>query len=97
MRYFFVVSSEHLTYSRRISSPKEVHEALVDPSTGRKFASVTEINEVGHLVSVLFVYKHTAGTYSVCWNLQIPQRIPDKLGRLFYKILASITDRPAKL
>ncbi|EKM76093.1 hypothetical protein AGABI1DRAFT_131612 [Agaricus bisporus var. burnettii JB137-S8] len=56
--------------------PKEVHEALVDPSSGRKFASVTEINEVGHL---------------------IPQRIPDKLGCLFYKILASITDRSAKL
>ncbi|KDQ62330.1 hypothetical protein JAAARDRAFT_149140 [Jaapia argillacea MUCL 33604] len=30
--------------------PREVHEAVVDPSSGRRFASITRIPKVGHLV-----------------------------------------------
>lgn len=35
--------------------PGEVQDALVDPKSGRKFASVTRLKNVGHLVGVLLV------------------------------------------
>ncbi|KAK0191651.1 hypothetical protein F5146DRAFT_1103580 [Armillaria mellea] len=34
--------------------PKRVHEAIVDPSSGRRFASITTIPESGHLVSSIY-------------------------------------------
>lgn len=33
--------------------PREVQDALVDPKSGRKFASVTRLKNIGHLVSFL--------------------------------------------
>lgn len=33
--------------------PRSVHDALVDPQSGRQFASVTRIKGSGHLVSIL--------------------------------------------
>lgn len=35
-------------------SPKFVHQALINPSSGRHFASITTINNVGHLVGFPF-------------------------------------------
>lgn len=34
--------------------PKRVHEAIVDPSSGRRFTSITMIPESGHLVSTKY-------------------------------------------
>jgi hypothetical protein len=89
---FSPFSLKRFTYSSRITRPREAHEALLNPSSGRKFASVTEIRGVGHLVS-----GGASSTIYYLLGLQIPQRIPDELGRLFYKILASFVNRSANL
>ena len=78
--------------------PREVHAAIVDPRSKRRFASVTWVDGVGHLVRLTFPYYLHLGkkkllyrlltyfTYS--YNLQVPQEVPDKLAGIIFKILA---------
>ena len=44
-------------YSSKLtpSSSREVHDAITDPKSGRRFASITRIQRCGHLVSITSV------------------------------------------
>lgn len=64
--------------------PREVQDALVDPKSGRKFASVTRLKNIGHLVSFLEGYE---GALVADLPLQIPQQAPDVLGHVIFNIL----------
>jgi hypothetical protein len=46
--------SDFIYLFERFPRPKRVQQALVDPRTGRSFASITTIEESGHMVSVTF-------------------------------------------
>jgi hypothetical protein len=69
------------------SSPKYVHQALVNPSSGRQFASITTINSVGHLVRLMPTFR-----FIDCWTenpwFQIPQERPKELALHLLKILS---------
>lgn len=56
-----------------IFRPKRTQEALLDPKSGRKFASTTVIKESGHLVRVPFTFPFEGALASVLYLL-VPQR-----------------------
>lgn len=77
------------------SSPKYVHQALVNPSSGRQFASITTINSVGHLVRLIPTFRLTECSTENPW-FQIPQERPKELAFHLLKILSGTSPTSPK-
>lgn len=69
-------------------SPARVQEALLDPRSGRQYASVAKLEGVGHLVRLSLFFSVIA---LQGFTLQIPQEAPDELGSALYQALTANT------
>lgn len=77
-----------------VSRPARIHAALTDHASGRRYASVTKIEEAGHLVrAITLTFLLSRFSHDV---RQIPQEVPDQLGDVLHDILAMESRRPAK-
>lgn len=66
--------------------PRTVHDALINPASGRSFSCITRIDGVGHLVcsTNIFLFRHELIVFH-----QVPQHAPDQLGERIFNILSS--------
>lgn len=66
-----------------VTSPVDVQDALLDPASGRCYASTKYIDDVGHLVSEM-IWRDIQYAKRMT---QIPQEKPDELGQAIFDTL----------
>jgi hypothetical protein len=67
--------------------PRFVQDSLTDPASGRRFASVTRLGGVGHLVRQ--DRAHYKETMDMMDYLQVPQEAPEALGNAIVTTLVA--------
>ncbi|PPQ88900.1 hypothetical protein CVT25_009135 [Psilocybe cyanescens] len=66
--------------------PAYLHSALLDPNSGRRFASVVTMEKVGHLVRLSWPF---VTAYVFITSAQIPQKAPTRLASHIFNALSS--------
>jgi hypothetical protein len=86
--YLYAVQASHLPKPNPWHCrPRAVHDALINPASGRRFSCITRIDGAGHLVcstNIFFLFRRELIVFH-----QVPQQAPDQLGESIFSILSS--------